>query len=232
MRRQSGGGLYPDEVRIEVLYFDGCPNHELLLPHLRALLASSGIQADVVLTRIDDADAAERHRFLGSPTVRINGVDVEPDANCRTDFGLKCRLFDTPSGLRGLPTDEWILAAATESNVERARRGFAAALNGDLDAVREFLDPNVTWHGGDPSGACRSREQVLEFMTHALHRGRVGELIDVVNGGDKVVVIMQLRSQDGEPGALSANLTTFWNGKAVEMVHYPNPQDALTAAGI
>ena len=122
----------------------------------------------------------------------------------------------------------------TETNVERARRGFAAALHGDMEAVREFLDPDVTWHGGDPSaaGACHGREQALEFMKHALGRRRIGELVDVVDAGDQVVVIMRPRSQNGEPGTPTANLTTFRDGKAIEMVHYPNPQDALRAAGV
>jgi ketosteroid isomerase-like protein len=122
----------------------------------------------------------------------------------------------------------------TESNVEIARRGFAAALSGDVDSIREFLDPDVKWHGGDPSaaGACMNREQALEFMRRARSLRRVGELIDVVDAGDKVVVIMRPPSEHGEPTALSANLTTFRKGKAIEMVHYPNPEDALAAAGV
>lgn len=121
----------------------------------------------------------------------------------------------------------------TASNVELARRGFEAFLNGDLDAVRDFLDPDVRWHGGDPSadGACHGREQALEFMRRARSRRRIGELIDVVDGGDQVVVIMRPPSDDGKPVALIANLTTFRDGRAIEMVHYPDPQDALTAAG-
>jgi len=122
----------------------------------------------------------------------------------------------------------------TESNVDIARRGFEAALSGDVDAIREFLDPDVKWHGGDPSaaGACTNREQALEFIRRARGRRRVGELIDVVDAGDKVVVIMRPPSEDGKPTALSANLTTFRHGKAIEMVQYPNPEDALAAAGI
>jgi ketosteroid isomerase-like protein len=122
----------------------------------------------------------------------------------------------------------------TESNVDIARRGFEAVLSGNVDAIREFLDPDVKWHGGDPSapGACSNREQALEFMRRARSRGRVGELVDAVDAGDKVVVIMRPPSQDGESAALSANLTTFRDGKAVEMVHYPNPEDALAAAGV
>jgi ketosteroid isomerase-like protein len=121
-----------------------------------------------------------------------------------------------------------------ESNVELARRGFEAVLSGDLDAVRDFLDPDVTWHGGDPAavGACHGREQALEFMRRARSRRRVGELIDVVDAGDKVVVIVRPVSDDGEHVALSANLTTFRDGKAIEMVHYADPEDALIAARV
>ena len=101
---------------VEVLYFDGCPNHEALLPRLRVLLASAGASPHVQLVRVEDADAAERERFLGSPTVRIDGQDVEPGADQRTDFGLKCRLFATPMGLLGMPADEWVLAAVNRSS--------------------------------------------------------------------------------------------------------------------
>jgi hypothetical protein len=112
----EGGPLPSVVMKVEVLYFDGCPNHEALLPHLRELLESHAAGADIELVRVQDADAAERERFLGSPTVRVDGEDVEPGAGERTDFGLKCRLFATPGGRRGMPTDEWVLAA-----LERAR---------------------------------------------------------------------------------------------------------------
>ncbi len=107
-------------------------------------------------------------------------------------------------------------------------------LRGDLDAVGEFLDPEVKWHGGDPSasGACHSREQALEFIRQARERRPLGELVDVIAAGDKVFVTMRSHSEGGEPATLSANLTTFRNGKAIEMVHYPDPDDALVAAGL
>ena len=95
-----------------MLFFDGCPNHEALLPHLRELLNAGGAENTAIeRVRVADADAAETERFLGSPTIRIDGVDVEPRADGRTDFGLKCRLFATPDGLRGTPADEWVLSA-------------------------------------------------------------------------------------------------------------------------
>lgn len=121
-----------------------------------------------------------------------------------------------------------------QSNVELARRGYEAALRGDLDTVREFLHPDVRWHGGDPeaAGTCRNREQALEFMRRARSRRGVGELVDIVDAGEKVVVIIRPPASGDEPAALSANLTTFRDGKAIEMVHYPNPKDALVAAGV
>ena len=103
---------------------------------------------------------------------------------------------------------------------------------GDLDAIGDLLDPNVKWHGGDPSasGACGNRDEALAFMDRAMRRGAVGELVDVIDAGEQVVVVMRPVSPDGEEAELRANLTTFRNGKVVEMVAYESPRDALAAA--
>lgn len=120
------------------------------------------------------------------------------------------------------------------TNAERARLGYAALARGDLDAVCEFLAPDVKWHAGNPSasGACENRDQVLRFMSAPRIRRRIGELVDVIEAGDKVVVIMRPSAETGSEAGLVANLTTFRAGRAIEMVHYPNPDDALTAVGV
>jgi hypothetical protein len=69
-----------------------------------------------MLRRIPDEAAAQRERFLGSPTVRVDGRDVEPGAEQRDDFGLKCRLYRLPTGLRGAPLDEWVLDALSRAS--------------------------------------------------------------------------------------------------------------------
>jgi ketosteroid isomerase-like protein len=122
----------------------------------------------------------------------------------------------------------------SENNVQMARRGFDAMLCGDLKVIAEMLDPDVKWHGGDPSVGCQNRAEALEFMRQALERrGPEIELIDIVEAGDKVVVIMRPQEPDDpgdEPASPVANVSTFRDGKVVEMVAYPDPDEALAAA--
>jgi ketosteroid isomerase-like protein len=119
-----------------------------------------------------------------------------------------------------------------ETNAQLARRAFDAALDGDLDIIAGLLDPDVTWHGGDPGGAggCRNRGETLTFMRQALAHLNAVELVDVVGAGDKVAVIMRPTRAGGEATTI-ANLATFRNGRIVEMVHYPDPDEARAAAG-
>jgi hypothetical protein len=100
-------------VKVELLYFDGCPSYERFLPRLRELLARAAVGGGVELRRVGSPHAAVAERFLGSPTVRIDGVDVEPGAEERRDFGLKCRLYTTEDGLQGIPPEDWVLEALT-----------------------------------------------------------------------------------------------------------------------
>ncbi len=103
-------------MKIELLYFDGCPSYESLLPQLRELLTSAGIDDEIELQRVETIEAAERERFLGSPTLRIDGRDVDPFAGDRRDYGLKCRLYRTPEKTSGVPPREWISAAISSSS--------------------------------------------------------------------------------------------------------------------
>lgn len=57
---------------VEVLYFDGCPNHEGALALVEEVAAELGIDPEVRLVDVPDPDAAEHLRFLGSPTVRVD----------------------------------------------------------------------------------------------------------------------------------------------------------------
>lgn len=96
---------------VEILYFDGCPNHEGLETHVRTLLADTGVELPITVRRIDSEAEARAERFLGSPTIRVNGVDVDPTAATHDTYGIMCRVYPTDDGPRGTPPDGWILAA-------------------------------------------------------------------------------------------------------------------------
>jgi hypothetical protein len=99
-------------VTIEILYFAGCLNHEQLVKRLPTLLRIARIATEPSLCEITTQDDGEQQRFLGSPTLRVNGHDVEPGAEDRTDYGMKCRVYRTPEGLISLPTDRWTSSPA------------------------------------------------------------------------------------------------------------------------
>ena len=98
-------------MKIELLYFDGCPSYETLLPKVHELLAREGVENQIELRPVESLEAAEQARFLGSPTVRIDGKDIDPGAGDRSDYGLKCRLYRSGEKTSGVPPEEWIVEA-------------------------------------------------------------------------------------------------------------------------
>jgi hypothetical protein len=101
---------------VEVLFFDGCPPYQPLLTRLRRLLQHSHLEAELVVHEVTTEERATAKRFLGSPTVRVNGVDIDPQVLARRDeYGLVCRLYQTDRGLVGAPPEEWIAAALQDA---------------------------------------------------------------------------------------------------------------------
>ncbi len=100
-----------DAPTIEVLYFEGCPNHERAVALVRQVLAAEQIAAPVHLIRIATNAEARRHGFYGSPTIRINGEDIAP-VSARAVPGLVCRVYPTPDGhMAPVPAYEALVAA-------------------------------------------------------------------------------------------------------------------------
>jgi hypothetical protein len=79
-----------------------------------------GVKLEVRLTQVPDAEAARRQRFLGSPTVRVNGRDVEPGAGQRTDYVYACRVYRTESGISGQPDERWLREAIAAASRDRS----------------------------------------------------------------------------------------------------------------
>ncbi|WP_437126598.1 DF family (seleno)protein [Paraconexibacter antarcticus] len=102
-------------MRVELLYFDGCPGAEALLPELHQMIADADPAGVLSACAVESHEEADRLRFLGSPTVRVDGEDVEPGAADRRDYGMKCRLYRLDGVQLRVPPEKWIRAALRRS---------------------------------------------------------------------------------------------------------------------
>lgn len=89
-------------MKIELLYFDGCPSWENGLKNLETALQGEGLTASVEMVKVADEDDVARLKFLGSPSFRIDGHDLWPEE--RGNYSLSCRVYLTPEGVKGFPT--------------------------------------------------------------------------------------------------------------------------------
>lgn len=101
--------------RVQILTFDGCPNRSGAIELVDRVLAETGIAASVEVVDVPDPESAAALRFLGSPTIRVDGKDVEPGASERWDFALACRVYKTDAGLQGQPDARWLEGALARS---------------------------------------------------------------------------------------------------------------------
>jgi hypothetical protein len=100
---------------IEVLYVHDCPHYPATLALVERVRAELGIDAELRTSRIVDQVAAERARFPGSPTVRVDGRDVEPGSEPVTEFIVGCRLYRLEYRFAGQPEERWVREALLEA---------------------------------------------------------------------------------------------------------------------
>ena len=93
-------------MKIDLLYFDGCPSWQPGLENLRSALALEEAQAEVNLVNVRSDEDAQRVHFLGSPSFVVDGMDLWPES--REEYHLSCRIYMTPAGFRGVPTVEML----------------------------------------------------------------------------------------------------------------------------
>jgi hypothetical protein len=102
-------------VRVELLYFEGCPKFRDARELLDKVLRSRGIDSAVVQSFRVDATTTHELRFEGSPTIRVDGMDIEPGFEESGDYGLRCRLYPMASGLGHVPDVAWIEIAVDKA---------------------------------------------------------------------------------------------------------------------
>ena len=139
-------------MKIEILYFDQCPNHGPTIERVKDVLCEEGQAADVVEVNVQDDATARSLGFLGSPTVRIDGLDIEPSTRTSKDFGLMCRTYIDGGNQVGIPPLDLIRTALRASAKGRPakpigpkRRGLllgasvAAAIGASLCCILPIL---------------------------------------------------------------------------------------------
>ena len=95
----------------EVLCFTGCPHDAAAVELVEDVAREFAIKVDVRRVEVTGPDDAEQQRFLGSPTVRVDGRDVEPGADARDEYSMSCRIFRTRAGSAGVPDTWWVVEA-------------------------------------------------------------------------------------------------------------------------
>lgn len=100
-------------MRIEVLFFEGCPNHGPTVQLVRDVTAAQGVDAELVEVEVRSPGEAARLRFRGSPTVLVDGVDAEPAAHTDLGTGFGCRIYTNG---KGVPPRELLQAAVSRAS--------------------------------------------------------------------------------------------------------------------
>lgn len=101
-------------MKIELLYFEDCPHWQSTLSLVESVVAELGIEAEIVLCNVQNQNDAITYRFLGSPSLRIDGHDLEEIDNSGVDFGVTCRVYKHDGGFSGIPSREIVMRRLRE----------------------------------------------------------------------------------------------------------------------
>ncbi len=165
------------EVKVRLLTTAGCPSAGPALEAIRKVIRDEGLNAGVEQVGVPDAQAARRERFYGSPSIQINGLDIEVQR--RTGLPCYgCRLYESPTGAPGVPPYELIRdafhrALAISPKVlflctgnscrSQMAEGWARHLKGD---AIETYSAGIETHGLNPNAVKVMAEAGVDITGH------------------------------------------------------------------
>jgi hypothetical protein len=104
---------------VEYYWWAECPSHEEGLALLREALAAEGLDAAIVSIEVTSEEQAQRLKFVGSPSFRVHGRDLDPQplpTGAANPYALTCRAYRRADGRIGpLPTLAWLRAALRQA---------------------------------------------------------------------------------------------------------------------
>jgi hypothetical protein len=119
MLTSSAANQPPARPLVEVLTVPDCPNRDGAIALAERVCAQLGSTAELRVIDIPDQPAAEQARFLGSPTIRVDGRDIQPGAERHEEYVHACRLYQVGHSLRGLPDEGWLRQALRTAEARR-----------------------------------------------------------------------------------------------------------------
>jgi hypothetical protein len=106
-------------MKVEVLWWEGCPSLPETLADLERVLREEGVDAEVELVEVQSDEEARRERFPGSPTIRLDGEDIDPPDQAEP-FSLTCRVYRLRDGrISPSPDPEDVREAVRRTNGDR-----------------------------------------------------------------------------------------------------------------
>jgi Domain of unknown function (DUF2703) len=99
-------------IKIEFLFWEECPSHGPTWERLQAILKEKGLKVQVIRIEIRTDEDVKQWNFCGSPTIQINGEDIDPKGAQTQRIGLNCRVYHTPDGrVTPVPSEKMIRTA-------------------------------------------------------------------------------------------------------------------------
>ncbi len=164
-------------MNVCLLSFEGCPSAAPAEEALRRVLTEEGVEVEIEKVEVPDEETAKTHRFLGSPSIQINGLDIEESRRAAPPaFG--CRIYRTEEGGIGVPPEEMIRVAVRRARGPKTKvlflctgnscrsqmaEGWARALKGD---VIEPHSAGVDPHALDPRAVAVMAEAGVDISEH------------------------------------------------------------------
>ena len=109
-------------MTLELLYLPGCPNYHRTVNLLHSVLHEEGVNTDVREIPVNDYEEAHSLQFPGSPTVRVNGEDIESVPFHGLNVGFACRTYFVEGKPQGVPPRSWIERAIRAARKREGRR--------------------------------------------------------------------------------------------------------------
>ena len=98
-------------MNVELFYIENCPNYPAAADMLKEALRERGLPENISEIAVSDSAQAEALAFRGSPTIRVDGNDIEDTPPMQDQYGLSCRTYLIGGKLQGLPPRDMIRRA-------------------------------------------------------------------------------------------------------------------------